>query len=164
MIIYISIRSQIKRRLDHNKERQAQSKMPNIKLLMGSPLSLCNDSTSRELLGYIKPVYGKGGSATYNINYHIVWCPKFRKGLTGKVKTLVEEQLEIIAETKGYKILEAKVMPDHIHELRRGVLWSPSYYIGTVGHVSAETIEKYIQAQQTQWQRNKKTWADSSTG
>ena len=92
-----------------------------------------------------------------------MWCPKFRKGLTGKVKTLVEEQLEIIAETKGYKILESKVIPDHIHELRRGVLWSPSYYIGTAGHVTAETIEKYIQAQQTQWQRKKKTWADSST-
>jgi putative transposase len=145
---------------------------------------------------------GKASSAaTYNINYHIVWCPKFRKAiLTGKVKTFVEEQLETIAETKGYKILESKVMPDHIHvfieanpfnsptdivkifkgitslrlfkkfpelqnELWRGVLWSPSYYIGTSGHVSAETIEKYIQAQQTQWQRKKKkTWSDSSTG
>ena len=59
---------------------------------------------------------GKASSATYNINYHIVWASKFRKKiLTGKVKTFVEEQLETIAETKGYKILESKVMPDHIH-------------------------------------------------
>jgi REP element-mobilizing transposase RayT len=33
----------------------------------------------------------------------------------GSVKEFVEEQLETIAQTKGYKILEARVMPDHIH-------------------------------------------------
>ena len=42
--------------------------------------------------------------------------PKFRKPiLVGKVKEFVEEQLQTIAQTKGYKILEARVMPDHIH-------------------------------------------------
>ena len=107
------------------------------------------------------------------------------------MKTFVEEQLETIAETKGYKILECKVMPDHIHlfieanpfdsptnivkvfkgvtslrifkkfpelqnELWRGVLWNPSHYIGTAGHVSAaEVIEKYIQEQQTRWHRDR---------
>jgi len=59
---------------------------------------------------------GKSSSASYNINYHIVRCTKFRKPiLTGEVKTFVEEQLETIAETKGYKILESRVKPDHIH-------------------------------------------------
>ena len=132
---------------------------------------------------------GKKSSAVYNINYHIVWCPKFRKPiLVGKVKEFVEEQLETIAQTKGYKILEARVMSDHIHlfveadpfdsptnivkvfkgvialrmskkfpdlesKLWRGVMWSPSYYVGTAGHVSAETIEKYIKEQQTEWKR-----------
>ena len=28
-------------------------------------------------------------------------------------------------------------------------LWSPSYYVGTAGHVSAETIRKYIESQET---------------
>jgi REP element-mobilizing transposase RayT len=28
-------------------------------------------------------------------------------------------------------------------------LWAPSYYVGTAGHVSAETIRKYIEAQET---------------
>jgi len=59
---------------------------------------------------------GKASSATSNINYHIVWCPKYRKLiLTGKVKSFVEDQLETIAQTKGYTILESRVMPDHIH-------------------------------------------------
>jgi putative transposase len=132
---------------------------------------------------------GKKSSAVYNINYHIVWCSKFRKPiLVGKVKEFVEEQLETIAQTKGYTILEARVKPDHIHlfveadpfdsptnivkvfkgvaglrvsrkfpdlesKLWRGVMWSPSYYVGTAGHVSAETIERYIREQQTKWKR-----------
>jgi len=36
-------------------------------------------------------------------------------------------------------------------ELKRwlwgGHLWNPSYYVGTAGHVSAETIQKYIENQ-----------------
>ena len=127
---------------------------------------------------------GKASSSVYNINYHIVWCPKYRKAiLTDKVKQFLEEQLETIAETKNYKLLEMRVMPDHIHlfieanpyespvnivkifkgitglrmfkkfpelqkQLWRGVLWSPSYYIGTAGHISAETIERYIREQE----------------
>jgi len=30
-----------------------------------------------------------------------------------------------------------------------GHLWNPSYYIGTAGHVSAETIKRYIEEQKT---------------
>jgi len=45
---------------------------------------------------------GKTSSAIYNINYHIVWCPKYRKGiLEGKVKEFLEDQIQTIAETKG---------------------------------------------------------------
>lgn len=29
--------------------------------------------------------------------------------------------------------------------LHNGALWSPSYYVGTAGHVSAETIRRYIE-------------------
>lgn len=48
-----------------------------------------------------------------------------------------------------------KKFPELQNELWRGVLWSPSYYVGTAGNVSSETIEKYIQAQQTR--RNSST-------
>lgn len=123
---------------------------------------------------------GKTSSAVYNINYHIVWCPKYRKPiLKGKIKEFVKEQIYTISETKGYKVLELKIMSDHIHlfisappfesptnivKVLKGVsglrlfkrypklkkaywgghIWSPSYYVGTAGEVSAKTIEKYI--------------------
>ena len=123
---------------------------------------------------------GRTSSAVYDINYHIVWCPKYRKPiLKDEVREFVEEQLKTIAETKGWKIEELEVMPDHIHLFisappfesptaivkvvkgvtakriferfphlrqifRRGSIWSPSYYVGTAGNVSAEVIKRYI--------------------
>jgi putative transposase len=53
-----------------------------------------------------------------------------------------------------------KKFPQLHQELWRGILWS-SYYVGTAGDVTAEVIEKYVQGQQTKWQRK---WPDSSTG
>jgi len=130
-------------------------------------------------------IVGRTSSAVYNINYHIVWCPKYRKQvLEGAVKEFIEEHIKTIAATKGWGVLELQVMPDHIHlfisappsdsptgivkvlkgvtalrlfkkhpELEKeywgGHIWSPSYYVGTAGHVSAETIQKYIENQRT---------------
>lgn len=124
-----------------------------------------------------------GKSCIYNINYHIVWCPKYRKKvLTGKIKEFLEDQLLTICETKNWKISAMEIMPDHIHifiaahpqysptgivkvlkgvtglrlfkkypELKKeywgGHIWSPSYYVGTAGTVSAETIKMYIENQ-----------------
>lgn len=127
---------------------------------------------------------GKTSSASYNINYHLVWCPKYRKPILEKpeVKQFLEEQIHTIAATKDFEVLALEVMPDHLHlfvsappfdspteivkvfkgvtalrlfkkfpELRnqfwKGKLWSPSYYVGTAGYVSAETIRKYIEEQ-----------------
>jgi len=142
---------------------------------------------------------GHTSSAVYNINYHIIWCPKYRKSiLTGKIKDFLIEQLRTISAAKGYEILELEIMPDHIHlfisappfesptniiKILKGVSslrlfqrypelkseywgghrWSPSYYVGTAGHVSAETIKKYIENQVTTDRRKKRQSADSST-
>ena len=129
-------------------------------------------------------IMGKKSSCVYNINYHLIWCPKYRKPILAepKVKTFLEDQMHTIADAKEYEILELQIMPDHIHlfisakpfeaptdiikvfkgvtalrlfkkfpELReqfwKGKLWSPSYYVGTAGTVSAETIKMYIQHQ-----------------
>lgn len=57
---------------------------------------------------------GKASSVTFNINYLMV--PKHRKSiLTGKVISFIEDQLETIAQTKRYIILESRVMQDHVH-------------------------------------------------
>lgn len=58
----------------------------------------------------------KTSSAVYNINYHIVFCPKYRKHiLQGKIKDFVKDCFEIIALSSDYTIIEMEIMPDHIH-------------------------------------------------
>ncbi len=58
----------------------------------------------------------KGNSCVYNINYHIVFCPKYRKQVLNEN---IKEDLEIIFKSvissNDWKLLELEVMPDHIH-------------------------------------------------
>ena len=42
-----------------------------------------------------------------------------------------------------------KAFPDLKQQLWGGHLWNSSYYVGTAGHVSSETIKRYIQEQKT---------------
>ncbi|GAA0455446.1 IS200/IS605 family transposase [Halococcus dombrowskii] len=54
--------------------------------------------------------------ATYNLNYHIVWLPKYRRSvLTGTVARHVEDIIHEIADDKGLEIIDLTVQPDHIH-------------------------------------------------
>ena len=54
--------------------------------------------------------------ATYNLNYHIVWLPKYRRSvLTGTVARRVTEIIQEIAGDKGLEIIDLTVQPDHIH-------------------------------------------------
>lgn len=113
----------------------------------------------------------------YNINYHLVWVPKYRYPiLTGEVAAHLTDILHLIAEKKGLEILSLEVMPDHIHLFvssppqnapslivnwfkgisarmynywygETPIKWTNSYYVGTAGTVTAETIKKYIEEQ-----------------
>lgn len=54
--------------------------------------------------------------ATYNLNYHIVWLPKYRNAvLTGEVTDRVESILHEIADEKGLDIQNLTVQSDHVH-------------------------------------------------
>ena len=127
-----------------------------------------------------KPMESKTKStrhAKYNLNYHFVWIPKYRRPvLKGKKAERVRKLLNEIAEEKGFEVLEMEVMEDHIHlfcscpprispaeainyfkgiSARRynqlyddKLKWTRSYFVGSAGNVSAETIERYIQEQE----------------
>lgn len=118
----------------------------------------------------------------YNINYHFVWCPKYRRQvLSGDVSDRLVELLPEKVKQLGGEVLDLTVRPDHVHlfvsfppdfapkqimhrikgftshQLRKEFpklksrlpsLWTRSYYVGTAGNVSSETIRKYIEAQE----------------
>jgi len=52
---------------------------------------------------------------------------------------------EIVKAFKGWSARRTLMaFPDLAQKTPRGTLWAPSYYIGTAGSVSSETIQHYI--------------------
>jgi len=61
--------------------------------------------------------YIHGRTCVYNINYHIVWCVKYRrKVLSEKISNRLYELVDMIAKEKGFTVVEIKVDEnDHVH-------------------------------------------------
>lgn len=126
----------------------------------------------------------RGPGGVFDLGYHLVWCPKYRRPvLTGDVAARCEELLREKAAEHGWEFVALQVMPDHVHmfvktrpvdspayvanqfkgytsrmlraefpgvRTRLPTLWSRSFFVATVGAVSATTVQRYID---TQWER-----------
>jgi len=58
----------------------------------------------------------RSNTCVYNIGYHIIWCPKYRRRvLTGNIELRLKELLVEQSTKNGYSIESMEVMPDHIH-------------------------------------------------
>ncbi len=62
--------------------------------------------------------YETGNSIVYSCQYHVVFCPKYRRkvlknGLDERLKELILEK----QQDYGYEVLDMEVMPDHVHLL-----------------------------------------------
>jgi putative transposase len=136
-------------------------------------------------------------SAVYELAYHIVWCPKYRKNLPEAVQRSLRVCIRSVAEARGWEVKELEVLADHIHLFieappsesptgivkvlkgttgvvmfrehpglktifRHGHLWNPSYYVGSVGHVSEETVARYVRDQKARTVGRPKGWRASS--
>lgn len=54
--------------------------------------------------------------AVFNVGYHLIWCPKYRrKVLTGDIEQRLKELLLIKSEDISVKIEQMEVMADHVH-------------------------------------------------
>ncbi len=57
-----------------------------------------------------------GKHSKFNINYHIIWIPKYRrKLLVGKVEPVLRSIIEGQCHDLGVEVLALEIMPDHIH-------------------------------------------------
>lgn len=71
-----------------------------------------------------------GRGYVYTIQYHIVWCTKYRhKIIQGKVKTTLKEIICQIAENNNFRVEEMESDSDHIHLL---IDCSPQHYIPNI--------------------------------
>lgn len=72
--------------------------------------------------------YGRGYA--YSIEYHIVWCVKYRRKIINEcIEQSLIHILNNIADDNGFQILEANTDQDHVHLL---VSCSPQHYIPNI--------------------------------
>ena len=58
----------------------------------------------------------RSNKSVYNVGYHLIWCPKYRRQvLTGEIEIRLKELLNIKAGEIGVNIEKMEVMPDHVH-------------------------------------------------
>ena len=81
----------------------------------------------------MKSKYTHSAHCVYNIGYHLIWCTKYRKKLIyGEIETYL-------------KLL--RLFPRLRRKWGAPVLWSKSYFCESVGHISQDTIQRYIKLQ-----------------
>lgn len=63
-----------------------------------------------------RPRYKSNAGAVFNLNYHIVFCPKYRrKVLVGNIETRLKELLNEKAVALSVEVAILEVMPDHVY-------------------------------------------------
>jgi len=69
--------------------------------------------------------------AVYDTNYHLVWCPKYRKNIFERedVREHAEQLIREICADYGFEIIEFEVAVDHVHML---VSFPPKHSISEV--------------------------------
>jgi len=67
----------------------------------------------------------------YNIGYHLIWCPKYRrKVLVGDVELRFKEVVQDVALGHGWVIETLELMPDHVHIfIKCGPTDSPNHVV-----------------------------------
>lgn len=60
--------------------------------------------------------YKHNAGCVYNVKYHLVWCPKYRrKVLAGSIANRLKEVLYEKAKQLEISIETIEIMPDHVH-------------------------------------------------
>lgn len=82
--------------------------------------------------------------AVYNIGYHLIWCPKYRrKVLVDDIETRLKEIL--VAKSNEIKVIieTMEVMPDHVHLfVKSSPVLSPHYIVQQLKGITSFQLRK----------------------
>lgn len=60
--------------------------------------------------------YNHNRTSVTMVNYHIVFCPKYRRQLlVGKIKERLQETIAEVARDNGWEVIAKEVKPDYVH-------------------------------------------------
>src|SRR3989339_1894600 len=100
-------------------------------------------------------------NATYDIQYHFVWIPKYRKRvLEGLIKERLNQLLHDCAEINQFEIMELSIQLDHVHLfLSAKPRFSPSEIMRLIkGGSSRKIREEFPELEEFLW--GDSFWAD----
>ena len=92
--------------------------------------------------------------AVYDLKYHFVWIPKYRKHiLSGEVSRYLKEVFQRIAEEYEFRIDTMEVMEDHVHIfVEAAPRYSPAQVVQILKSVSArEVFKKFAKSRKQLW-------------
>ena len=97
--------------------------------------------------------------AVFNIGYHLIWCPKYRRRvLRGDIEVRLKELLLQKAEQIKIRIEKMEVMPDHIHLfIKCSPVDSPHYIVQQLKGFSSRMLRlefKELLRMPTLWTRS----------
>jgi len=103
--------------------------------------------------------YQKEKTSVHLLNYHFVWCPKYRrKLLQGQIKKRLNKLINEKAQEEKCKILTLEIMPDHVHLFITGKpIISPNKLIGVIkGYTSRILRQEFpeLMKMPTLWTRS----------
>jgi putative transposase len=74
--------------------------------------------------------YIRSNKVVYLIQYHVIWCPKYRKNiLVGDIKDRLIEIINDISGEQQLTIKALEIMPNHVHVFFSMSYLNPSYKI-----------------------------------
>ena len=77
----------------------------------------------------------------YNVNYHFVWCPKYRHAILEPIEGSLEASFRDVCDEYGYEILSLHISPDHVHLfLSAHPKHAPSEIVRTVKSITAREM------------------------
>ena len=103
--------------------------------------------------------YQKENTCIHQLNYHFVWCPKYRrKLLKGEIKQRLTELINEKAKENQCKILTLEIMPNHIHLFITGKpIIAPNKLVGDIKGYSSRVLRqefKELMKMPTLWTRS----------
>jgi len=62
--------------------------------------------------------YKSNNNVVYSCKYHVVWCPKYRRGvLVNGVDARLKDIIQSVCTESRAELLKLEVMPEHVHLL-----------------------------------------------
>jgi len=100
-----------------------------------------------------------GRNTIYNIGYHLIWIPKYRKAiLKGSFKDIIKKALFDKARELNITIEEYEIMPDHVHLF---IKCSPNHRVSDIVRQLKGYSSYILRKTYPQYRKYKSLWAPS---